>query len=205
MANESDQIPAGWYPAPNGGKRYWDGQRWLALPEPDDVEPYGGTSAALLESSNELSSYRKRTILIGAIAAVVLAAMAAGGLIWKSRHDTQMRNDAAASSSSSAAAAAASAVAAEQSKRARAVKEIEDAVMVMAEKHVSDGRYDGPILSVSCDPVDGGSTDDLTEKTTVFECFAATRDNGDGTLSGRKYHATSNWTTGDFTYGYGAP
>ena len=35
--------------------------------------------------------------------------------------------------------------------------------------------------------------DDLTAKTTVFECFSATKDNGDGTMSGRKYHATMNW------------
>ena len=75
----------------------------------------------------------------------------------------------------------------------------------MAEKHVGDGLFDGPVLSVSCDPVGGGSTDDLTAKTTVFECFAATKDNGDGTLSGMKYHATMNWDTGEYTYGFGAP
>ncbi|WP_445170905.1 hypothetical protein ACTXG7_11255 [Mycolicibacterium sp. Dal123E01] len=75
----------------------------------------------------------------------------------------------------------------------------------MAEQHASKGLIDGPILSVSCDPVGGGSTDDLNAKTTVFECFAATKDNGDGTSSGFKYHATMNWDTGNYTYGFGAP
>ncbi len=51
----------------------------------------------------------------------------------------------------------------------------------MAEDHVQKGIVDGPIISVSCSPVSGGSTDDLTANTTVFECFAATEDNGDGT------------------------
>ncbi len=75
----------------------------------------------------------------------------------------------------------------------------------MAQKHVEDGLFDGPVLSVSCDPVGGGSTDDLTAKTTIFECFAATKDNGDGTMSGHKYHATVNWDTGQYTYGLGTP
>lgn len=206
MENESDQIPAGWYPAPNGGKRYWDGHRWLALPEPDDAEPYyDEKSAALGDRSNELSSYHRRTILIGAVAAVLLAAMVAGGLIWKSRHDTQMRNEAAAAASSSAAAEAEAQAILERARRARVVKEIEDSVTTMAKKHMSDGVIDGPVLSASCVPVNGGSTDDLTEKTTVFECFVAEKDNGDGTLSGVKYHATQNWTTGEYTYGFGAP
>lgn len=216
MTNESDATPAGWYPTPTGGQRYWDGQRWLTLPEPDDAKsdaaksddagPYDYATAALMKSASERSAaYNRKTLLIGSAAAVVVATTVAGGLFWKNQRDTEMRNNAAAASSSAAAAAAASAIAAEQSKRASAVKEIEDSVKTMATKHASEGMYDGPILSVSCVPVDGGSTDDLTEKTTVFECFAATKDNGDGTLTGRKYHATSNWTTGDFTYGYGAP
>ena len=40
------------------------------------------------------------------------------------------------------------------------------------------------------------ATDDLTEQTTVFECFAAIKDNGDGTMSGYTYNATMNWSSG---------
>jgi hypothetical protein len=75
----------------------------------------------------------------------------------------------------------------------------------MAEGHASDGIIHGPIIDVSCSPVGGGSTDDLTEQTTVFECFAANKDNGDGTMNGYKYNATMNWSSGSYTYGFGAP
>lgn len=94
---------------------------------------------------------------------------------------------------------------AERASREAAVAEIETSVKTMAEGHVAKGLIDGSIISVSCSPVSGGSTDDLTETTTVFECFVATNDNGDGTMSGFKYHATMNWTSGEFTYGMGAP
>ena len=132
----------------------------------------------------------------------------------KNRHDTDVENAAIASTSSSKAAAAAASAAAEadvirqemdakRAHRAAAVKEIEGSIMTMAEKQVSAGLFDGPILSVSCDPLGGGSTDDLSAKTTVFDCFAATTDNGDGTMSGKKYHATMNWDTENYTYGLG--
>lgn len=199
-------TPAGWYPTPNGGQRYWDGHRWLALPEPEDAEPYDHATAALMRSAHEQSTaYNRKTIVIAALAAAVLVTTVAGGLFWKNQHDTQMRNNAAAASSSSAVAAAEQQAATARAARAAVVIDIEAAVMTMAKKHASDGVIDGPIISASCVPVDGGSTDDLTEKTTVFECFVAEKDNGDGTMSGMKYHATQNWTTGEYTYGLGAP
>ncbi|WP_300268165.1 DUF2510 domain-containing protein [Microbacterium sp.] len=93
----------------------------------------------------------------------------------------------------------------ERDARDIAVTEIEASVKTMAEEHVADGIVDGPVLEVSCDPVDGGSTDDLTQKTTVFQCFVANEDNGDGTMSGYYYNATMNWDSGNFTYGLGQP
>ena len=207
---QSDKVPAGWYPAPNGGQRYWDGQRWLALPNPDD-----STVAVATGSAEKAAGGRKKVVVASVVALIVLAAAGIGVLIWKNSHDTQMRNAAIAASSSKAAASKAAADAeadrvrrdteAKRAQRARAVKVIEAAVKTLAEKHVADGLFDGPVLSVSCDPVGGGSTDDLTAKTTVFECFAATEKNGDGTLSGKKYHATMNWDTGAYTYGFGPP
>jgi hypothetical protein len=213
MPGESDKVPAGWYPAPHGGKRYWDGQRWLALPDPDDstVAP----AAVATGSAEKAAGGRKKVVVASLVALIVLAAAGTGALIWKNSHDTQMRNAAIAASSSKAAADKAAADAAEadrvrrdteakRAQRAAAVKGIEASVKTLAQKHIADGLFDGPVLSVSCDPVGGGSTDDLTAKTTVFECFVATKDNGDGTLSGKKYHATMNWDTGDYTYGFGA-
>lgn len=172
-------VPAGWYPAPNGGQRYWDGQRWLALPEPDD-------STVATGSAENAAGGRKKVVVASVVALIVLAAAGIGVLIWKNSHDTQMRNAAIAASSSKAAADKATADAeadrvrrdteAKRAQRAASVKGIEASIKTLAEKHVADGLFDGPVLSVSCDPVGGGSTDDLTAKTTVFECFVANKE-----------------------------
>jgi hypothetical protein len=209
LEGSNDQIPAGWYPAPSGGQRYWDGQRWLALPNPenghaDGTVPYPPVSGRGLN----------KRVIFACAAAVIVLVVAGVGLVLKNRHDTDVNNAAIASTSSSKAAAAASSSAAaaarvqqetdaKRAERASAVTEIEASIKTMAEKQVADGLYDGPILSVSCDPLGGGSTDDLTAKTTVFDCFAATKDNGDGTMTGKKYHATMNWDTQNYTYGLG--
>jgi hypothetical protein len=200
MPGESDKVPAGWYPAPNGGQRYWDGQRWLALPDPDD--------RIVTTGSAEKAAGGRKKVVVASVVALILAAAGIGWfLISKNNHDIQMRNEAIAASSSKAAAADAEAdrVRRERAKRAAEIKDIEASVKTLAEKQSAEGLFDGPVLSVTCDPVGGGPTDDLTAKTTVFACFVATKDNGDGTFTGEKYHATANWDTGEFTYGFGAP
>lgn len=94
---------------------------------------------------------------------------------------------------------------AERAARQLSVVNIESSVEEMANEHVGKGMFDGPVLDVKCSPVNGGSTDNLTETTTVFECFVATEDVGDGRMRGYKYHATMNWSSGEYTYGFGAP
>jgi membrane protein involved in colicin uptake len=166
---------------------------------------------------------RKRRVgkwlaIAGAVA--VLLGLVGGGIAWKVADDARV---AAAEAEAAAEKAAAeeredqereeTAAAAAQERRDDAdrearrasVSEIEASVKTMAEGHAADGITDGPIIDVSCSPVGGGSTDDLTEQTTVFECFAANKDNGDGTMSGYKYNATMNWSSGSFTYSLGAP
>jgi len=184
----------------------------LALPDPDDET---AAPQAVATGSAEKTADRKKKVVVASAVAAIIVAAGVIGLLIKNSHDTDLRNAMSASSSSKAAAARSAAnaeadrvrreTAAERAERAASVPELEQAVKDMAEEHIAKGLFDGPALSVSCVPVDGGSTDDLDVKTTVFECFAATKDNGDGTLSGRKYHATMNWTTGEYTYGYGAP
>jgi hypothetical protein len=203
MPSESDKVPAGWYPAPNGGQRYWDGERWLALPNPDN-------STVATDSPAKAVGGRKK-VVVASVVVIILAAAGIGAfLISKNNHDTQMRNAAIAASSSKAAADKAAAdaeadrVRSERAKRTAAVRDLEADVKTFAQKQSAEGLFDGPVLSVKCDPV-GGSTDDLTAQTTILECFVATTDNGDGTFSGEKYHARMNWTTGEETYGYGPP
>jgi hypothetical protein len=206
--------PAGWYPTPTGEQQFWDGQKWLALPEPSPAAT--APDAATTTSKNR---GRAKWLLIAG-AAVLLVGLIAGGIAWKVKTDARAAEVAAQAAAEKSAAeereeqerdAARAAAAkearedAERDSRRESVTEIESSVEEMAKDHAADGIIDGPIIDVSCSPVGGGSTDDLTEQTTVFECFVANEDNGDGTMSGFTYNATMNWSTGSFTYGLGAP
>lgn len=217
---EAEAPPAaGWYPTPSGEQRYWDGAQWLALPPPPDAAP----SSPGMRPDGPRSERRGRTTwLLIAVAAVLLVGLVGAGIAWKISDDEQKAQAAAqaaaeqsaaaaseeqarqeAAAASSAAAAQEAADDAERASRLASVSEIEASVQTMAEGHAADGIIDGPILEVTCSPVGGGSTDDLTQQTTVFECFAAYQDNGDGTMSGYTYNATMNWSTGSYTYGLG--
>ena len=196
-------------------QRYWDGQPWIEIPAPE----------ASSSTPNPIPSAGpkkpKRALIRAGIAVLVVAGLVVGGVAWKTSSDAQQAAIAAAlevkakedqaakdrKAQDDAAAAAKSAQDAadqqERDSRADSVKDIEKSIKTMAKKHVKQDVIRGPIISVSCDPVSGGSVDDLTEKTTAFQCFVANKDNKDGTLSGYYYHATMNWNTGSFTYGYG--
>jgi hypothetical protein len=217
QATASTATPAGWYPTLTGDQQYWDGEKWLELPPP----PVSANSSAGISASNSTPNRRRlvKGLLIAGVG-VLLLGLIGGGLVWKSAHDSHVAAAAAAAAAQKAAnqsreqqqreAAAASAAKASQDDAERAsrratVTEIEASVKTLAEKHASEGTIQGPIISVTCSPVAGGSTDDLTQQTTVFKCFVANKDNGDGTMSGYNYNATMNWSTGSFTYGFGAP
>jgi flagellar basal body-associated protein FliL len=217
-------APAGWYPGPDGGQRFWDGTTWLAIPAPDVLatQPHR-------EPANEPPRKRnKRAWILAVVAILVLAGLGVGGYLAKNVHDAtqaalvaaqdaKSRDDqAAAAKAQTDAAQAEEAADAEQAKEDKAAKDkverqlrketvsdIESSVKKMAKGHVKDDVIDGPIVKVSCDPVAGGSVDDLSEKTTVFQCFAANKKNKDGTSTGYYYNATMNWKTGSYTYGLG--
>lgn len=206
---------AGWYPTPTGDQRYWDGSQWLALPPPAEPELGMGRN----QSSPSEKKKTGRWLAI-AVAVLLLLGLAGGGIAWKIAHDDRVAAAKAEAAAEEAAAeerereerraenqraAREQRDESERASRRASAAEIEGSVKTMAEGHVSDGLIDGPILEVSCSPVGGGSTDDLTEQTTVFECFVGHTDNGDGTMSGYTYNATMNWSTGRYTYSLGAP
>ena len=201
----TNSVPAGWYPTPDGKQRYWDGEQWTNLPW--DEEPVTANSAELTGSPQKRP--KRKLIIAGAIAVVIIGALAAGGIVWKNASDAQVVADeqhAAEVAEDKADAKEAAQKRLDNDERAMrkgVVKEIEQSIKDMAEKHVADNIIDGPIIDVSCSPLGGGSTDDLTEQTTVFDCFVANKDNGDGTMSGHKYNATMNWSTEQYTYGLG--
>jgi hypothetical protein len=206
----AENVPAGWYPTPDGKQRYWDGSQWTNLPWDENAEAVTSTSTTS-DALPPVKRNRKRLIAIGLIVVIVVG-LVAGALVWKSTTDAQAKEAAALAQISHAKKVAADKAAAKKAKddaerasRTLEVDEIQTSVKTMAKKHASEGVIDGPILSVSCSPVNGGSTDDLTQQTTVFECFVADKNNSDGTQSGYFYNATMNWTSGSYTYGLGKP
>ena len=227
----SSDLPEGRYTGPDGRVRYWDGQSWYEqepaqTPGATAVEP-----SQLPEEAGSPTPTTSRRKWPYAVAAALLLLVAGGAIVTKTAMDNQAAQTAVAAQAQEAQAAASAAAqvlkdqraasasaeaskAAEQAAqeaedtldravRAATVKDIEASVLKMAKKHASSGAIDGPIKSVSCVPVAGGSVDDLTEKTTKFECFAVNKDNGDGTSSGYYYNATINWDSGSYTYGLG--
>lgn len=210
--SEDPQTPAaGWYPTPEGEQRFWDGSKWLALPAPGSPD-----------SAVQKPSWRRPPRRVVLVAAAVLLVLAVGGTTLKIANDSRVESEQQAAQQAAQLAAeeaakveaervatvAAEKDAADSAERVRrllAVSGIESSVETMAQGHADKGTIRGPIISVTCSPVGGGSTDDLTAQTTVFECFAANTDNGDGTMSGYKYNSTMNWETGRYTYGFGAP
>jgi hypothetical protein len=217
MSEDAPKAVAGWYPTPEGSQRYWDGDQWLNVPAPESSSQTDVGSAEA--SLSPVKKSRRRSMIVAAVVIAVLVIGGGSALVWKSVSDQQAAiaaeqaaDEAAAAESAEKARRAASLAAAaeadaeaERKIRAEAVPGIEDSIRVMAEGHIADDLIDGPVLSVDCSPVDGGSTDDLTDQTTVFACFVANFDNGDGTQNGYNYNATMNWTTGGYTYGMGAP
>lgn len=220
MSEDAPKPPAGWYPTPEGSQRYWDGEQWLNIPVP---EPSSRTPTSTPVSVSQRPKLFTRNRLIALAVVVGLLLVGSGAIVWKTVSDQHAASAAAQAAEVAAeqkaaedklaeekaakakADAAKAAEDRERKTRAEAVSGIEESIRVMAEGHIVDGVIEGPVLSVDCSPIDGGSTDDLTEQTTVFACFVANVDNGDGTMTGFNYNSTMNWSTGSYTYGLGAP
>ena len=70
-----------------------------------------------------------------------------------------------------------------------------------ATKKVNAGLLvSGPAQSTTCTPVNGGSSQKLSESTGTYTCLAIYQTNSDGTSSGYGYSGTINFETGMFTW-----
>lgn len=160
---------------------------------------------------------------IGVFAAVVLLlALVGGGYALKLRSDEADKRDAAAAERAEAAAekkraeeeaaeAAAQArrveLAAERAERAERqtiITQMQGSITKDAKKRVADGELDGPIFYTSCDPLGGGSVDDLTALTTTFECLAVNEKLGGGQVRGWVFSSTVNWDEGSWSWRLGS-
>lgn len=63
---------------------------------------------------------------------------------------------------------------------------------------------DGPALSTTCTPVNGGSSTTLSQSSGTYSCIAVYQYNGDGTSTGYDYTGTINFDTGSLTWRLGA-
>ena len=195
------------------------------LPETTDTsaEPVpgdDGDAGAAGETQDESAPKKKRTVLwvsIAIVAALLLVGGVTTAVIANNIHVAQVAEKAAAKkkaddraaaaaeaerAANAAAAAKQAADDAKRAQRAQTVTQVEASIKKMAEDDISQGILTGPVLAVKCNPV-SGSTDNLTDPTTSFDCFVANKDNGDGTQSGYFFNATVNWTSGEYTYGLG--
>ena len=93
----------------------------------------------------------------------------------------------------------------EINQRTTIVQQIEDAVSTLATEHIKNGLISGKVLNTNCTPISGYSLENLQQSSTTFDCFVATKDNGDGTQTGYSYTAVSDWIAGSFTYKLGDP
>lgn len=223
MADDNG-LAAGWYTSESGQRRYWTGDTWLvpdtaASPTvPPDPPSAREPIPTPKRQRAPMSPRRRRLTLAGLIALVVILIGGGVGLGVQASADQHAaavhaqqvkkhRADIAAQKAAEAQAAADAKDAADQAERdnrAGLIKDLEASVKKTATKDVSDGLLDGPILDVSCTPLGGGSTDDLTQKTATLQCFAADKKNSDGTENGYNFSATINWDTAEYTWRLGS-
>lgn len=174
------------------------------------------------------SSYVRRRLrpgrraIILTVVAVVLIAGVGTGVALKVEHDRDQEREQAADARAQADREAAEAAkekadaataareerrqsqlaaeAAERKIRRSIIRQMQGSITKDAKERVADGYLDGPIMYTSCDPLGGGSVDDLTALTTTFDCIAVNEELGGGRVSGYGFAATVNWDKGSWTW-----
>lgn len=85
MSTEAPKALAGWYPDPNGGRRYWDGEQWLDIPEPEQ-DPH--TKGETNRPSRRRRWSRRRKVWVTVIIVSVLLLIGGGiGVAMKIQSD----------------------------------------------------------------------------------------------------------------------
>lgn len=163
-----------------------------------------------------------RKAMIATVVAVVLIVGAGAGVALKVEHDRDQEREQAAAADFQAeleaeeeAQEAADAAAAEREERreeklareaaerkirSSIIRQMQSSITKDAKERVADGYLDGPIMYTSCDPLGGGSVDDLTALTTTFDCIAVNEELGGGRVSGYGFAATVNWNKASWTW-----
>lgn len=157
------------------------------------------------------ASAATRRTMISLAALLVIAAVAVGATVKvrgdraaaaETARNERLADAQAARKAERARKAAAQRAAEEAERRGRRelVREMQASITKDARNDVRDGLLDGPIYYTSCDPLGGGSTDDLTALTTTFECLAVDEKLKGNMVRGYPYSATVNWTKSSWTW-----
>jgi uncharacterized protein HemX len=76
-------APAGWYPSPEGGQRYWDGKNWLAIPAPN----LNSAQTQRQSHNSAPNKVQRRGWIVAVVAILALAGLCVGGYAAKNAHD----------------------------------------------------------------------------------------------------------------------
>lgn len=175
-----------------------------------DFCPHCGRSFLASGSSSRILKY----VAIAVIALLVIG-VAAIGVVMKINHDNAVEasriaahhravaRERAQAAAEQRAAARREADRQERSVRHQLIRQMQASITKDAKKEARSGLLDGPIYYTTCDPLGGGSTDDLTALTTTFSCLAVDKKNGDGTVQGYRFSATANWNESSYTWHLG--
>ena len=199
--NAGDSAPKavpGWYPTPSGGQRYWDGNTWLDIPEPQQEG---------MSPKPENPANRKMIIIgISVVVALIAIFLINSNVQQENARQEQIRIEASQQTKAEADQAAEeakekAAVEAEKTRRQGLIEELEKYLNeTVVPDHIQKRLISGTPFGVNCDPVAGGSLSDTSEETTALQCFAQLVENGDGSYRGSFYDVTYNWTTGYYTW-----
>lgn len=175
--------------------------------------------------SKPAKSKKRKRLILALIAVLVLGGIGTGaGLVVQHNNEVAAQEAAAEKRAAEAAAAEqreaeAAAEAAEEAAAAKEAQEAEDeaeriyralvvtsleeSILKDAKERVTAGTLTGPILEASCTPMAGGSTDDLTALTGSYDCIAVNEKHDDGTASGYRFSATTNWDDASYSWHLG--
>jgi hypothetical protein len=164
--------------------------------------------ASYMRRTRKARLTRRGKIARAVALALVLAGGGTAGAIIKLDHDSKAHAAAAAAQqkrdeAKRQADAKAASDKLEQTSRADLVKQLEKSVTKDAQKDVSNGLLNGPVLRTQCNAAGGSNPDDLSVTTADFTCLAVTAENADGTSSGYRFSATIDYDQFNYTWHLG--
>lgn len=159
-------------------------------------------------------SRRAKSAMLGVVSLLVLGG-AGAAIAIKIHHDNQVsaRQRSAAAAHARAAAAALAQQQAQQQQQADQAAQttlrqgeetlLRQSITKDAQQQVNSGLLTGPILSTSCTPLSGGSSQNLASSSGTYECIAVNKIHADGTSSGYRFSGTIDFSTGSTTWHLG--